>query len=69
MRPDIHPKYIETTVTCACGTMYQTRSTVSDLRVAVCSKCHPFFTGRQRLVDTAGRVEKFQRRYGKIQPN
>jgi large subunit ribosomal protein L31 len=69
MRPDIHPKYIETTVTCACGTAYQTRSTVSDLRVAVCSKCHPFFTGRQRLVDTAGRVEKFQRRYGKIQPN
>jgi large subunit ribosomal protein L31 len=69
MRPDIHPKYIETTVTCACGTTYQTRSTVSDLRVAVCSKCHPFFTGRQRLVDTAGRVEKFQRRYGKIQPN
>jgi large subunit ribosomal protein L31 len=69
MRPDIHPKYIETTVTCACGTTYQTRSTVADLRVAVCSKCHPFFTGRQRLVDTAGRVEKFQRRYGKIQPN
>jgi large subunit ribosomal protein L31 len=69
MQPDIHPKYIETTVTCACGTTYQTRSTVSDLRVAVCSKCHPFFTGRQRLVDTAGRVEKFQRRYGKIQPN
>jgi large subunit ribosomal protein L31 len=69
MKPDIHPKYIETTVTCACGTSYQTRSTVSDLRVAVCSKCHPFFTGRQRLVDTAGRVEKFQRRYGKIQPN
>jgi len=69
MKPDIHPQYIETTITCACGTTYQTRSTVPDLRVAVCSKCHPFFTGRQRLVDTAGRVEKFQRRYGKIQPN
>ena len=65
MRPDIHPEYIETTIACACGNTYATRSTVPDLRVAICSKCHPFFTGRQRLVDTAGRVEKFQRKYGR----
>lgn len=65
MRPDIHPEYIETTISCACGNSYATRSTVPDLRVAICSKCHPFFTGRQRLVDTAGRVEKFQRKYGR----
>lgn len=65
MRPDIHPEYTETTISCACGNSYATRSTVPDLRVAICSKCHPFFTGRQRLVDTAGRVEKFQRKYGR----
>lgn len=65
MKPDIHPEYAETTITCACGNSYATRSTVPDLRVAICSKCHPFFTGRQRLVDTAGRVEKFQRKYGR----
>ena len=65
MRPDIHPEYTQTTISCACGTSYVTRSTVPDLRVAICSKCHPFFTGRQRLVDTAGRVEKFQRKYGR----
>ena len=65
MKPDIHPEFIETTISCACGNTYATRSTVPDLRVAICSKCHPFFTGRQRLVDTAGRVEKFQRKYGR----
>ena len=65
MKPDVHPKYTETTISCACGTTYVTRSTVPDLRIAICSKCHPFFTGRQRLVDTAGRVEKFQRKYGR----
>lgn len=65
MKPDIHPEYVETTISCACGNTYVTRSTVRDLRVAICSKCHPFFTGRQRLVDTAGRVEKFQRKYGR----
>ncbi len=65
MKPDIHPEYLETTISCACGNTYATRSTVPDLRVAICSKCHPFFTGRQRLVDTAGRVEKFQRKYGR----
>ncbi len=65
MKADIHPEYNEITIVCACGEAIQTRSTVADLRVAICSKCHPFFTGRQRLVDTAGRVEKFRRKYGR----
>jgi large subunit ribosomal protein L31 len=65
MKADIHPNYVETTITCACGEVIQTRSTVPNLRVAICSKCHPFFTGRQKLVDTAGRVEKFRRKYGR----
>ena len=64
MKADIHPKYVETTITCACGETFRTRSTVPNLRVAICSKCHPFFTGRQKLIDTAGRVEKFRRKYG-----
>jgi large subunit ribosomal protein L31 len=63
MKVDIHPEYVETTITCACGETLQTRSTVPNLRVAICSKCHPFFTGKQKLVDTAGRVEKFRRKY------
>jgi large subunit ribosomal protein L31 len=66
MKVDIHPKYVETTITCACGETLQTRSTVPNLRVAICSKCHPFFTGKQKLVDTAGRVEKFRRKYNQI---
>jgi large subunit ribosomal protein L31 len=66
MKADIHPKYVETAIVCACGATYPTRSTVPNLRVAICSKCHPFFTGRQKLVDTAGRVEKFQRKYARI---
>jgi large subunit ribosomal protein L31 len=57
---------METTIVCACGESVQTRSTVPNLRVAICSKCHPFFTGRQKLVDTAGRVEKFRRKYGQV---
>jgi large subunit ribosomal protein L31 len=65
MKADIHPDYVETTITCACGEVIQTRSTVPNLRVVICSKCHPFFTGRQKLVDTAGRVEKFRRKYGR----
>jgi large subunit ribosomal protein L31 len=64
MKTDVHPEYVETTIYCACGESVQTRSTVPELRVAICSKCHPFFTGRQKLVDTAGRVEKFRRKYG-----
>src|SRR5438309_3122629 len=58
-----HPTYGETTIVCACGATYPTRSTLPQLRVAVCAACHPWWTGRQKLVDTAGRVEKFQRRY------
>ena len=67
MKSEIHPEYVETTISCACGESIQTRSTVPNLRVAICSKCHPFFTGRQKLVDTAGRVEKFRRKYGRVQ--
>jgi large subunit ribosomal protein L31 len=69
MKADIHPKYVETAIVCACGATYPTRSTVPNLRVAICSKCHPFFTGRQKLVDTAGRVEKFQRKYARNNAN
>ena len=64
MRQGIHPEYKETTVTCACGEVFTTRSTVENLQIGICSKCHPFFTGRQKYVDTAGRVERFRRRYG-----
>lgn len=64
MKAGIHPEYVETTITCACGEVIHTRSTRPDIRVEVCSKCHPYFSGKQKLVDTAGRVEKFQRRYG-----
>jgi len=62
LKPNIHPKYQESTVTCACGTTWTTRSTKPQLRVDVCSSCHPFFTGEQRLMDTAGQVERFMRR-------
>jgi ribosomal protein L31 len=64
MKPKIHPAYVEATVHCACGNEFITRSTKKELRVEVCSRCHPFFTGEQRIVDTAGRVERFKRRYG-----
>jgi large subunit ribosomal protein L31 len=63
----IHPEYKEVTVSCACGEKFVTRSTRKDLRLEICSKCHPFFTGRQKLIDTAGRVERFTRRYQKKQ--
>ena len=65
MKQGIHPEYQATTVRCSCGEEFQTRSTVSELRVDICSKCHPFYTGKQKLVDTGGRVERFERRYGK----
>ena len=65
MKPDIHPQYNEITVSCSCGETFQTRSTLGkDLQVEVCSKCHPFYTGKQKMVDTAGQVDKFRRRYG-----
>jgi len=65
MKPNIHPNYVEATAHCACGNTWQTRSTKPNLRVDLCSKCHPFFTGEQRLVDTGGQVERFRRRLGK----
>ena len=64
MKKDVHPKYEKTTITCACGNVIETRSTEKDIKVEICSKCHPFFTGKQKLVDTAGRIEKFKMRYG-----
>jgi large subunit ribosomal protein L31 len=65
MKSDIHPSYCEITVTCACGNTFQTRSTLcKDLHVEVCSACHPFYTGKQKIVDTAGRVDKFRQKYG-----
>jgi large subunit ribosomal protein L31 len=63
MKTNIHPDYVEATVTCACGNTFKVGSTKSQLKVDVCSKCHPFFTGQQRILDTAGRVERFNRRY------
>lgn len=63
MKPKIHPEYFETTISCACGNIIQTRSTVKNIHVEICSACHPFFTGKQKLVDTAGRVERFRRKY------
>jgi len=65
MKEGIHPEYVECTVSCSCGAVYHTRSTKSTIHVEICARCHPFFTGQQRLVDTAGRVEKFRRKYKK----
>lgn len=65
LKEGIHPKYFETKVTCGCGNTFMTGSTKKELRVDVCSKCHPFFTGRQRDVKLGGRIEKFNKRYGK----
>ncbi len=65
MKKGIHPEYKETTITCACGEVIHTRSTVENVRVEICSKCHPFFTGKQKLLDTQGRVERYLKRYGK----
>lgn len=64
MKEGIHPEYKEVNVTCACGNTFPTRSTVDRIHVEICSRCHPFFTGRQKLVDTAGRVERFRKKYG-----
>ncbi len=64
MKQGIHPKYQETTVSCACGNRFTTRSTNPDIHVEICSTCHPFFTGTQKIVDTEGRVEKFLAKYG-----
>ena len=64
MKPKIHPVLHEVSVTCACGNSFKTRSTKKELKVEICSNCHPFYSGRQKFLDTAGRIEKFQRRYG-----
>ena len=63
MKEKIHPKYAMTKISCACGNVIETRSTVKDIKVEICSACHPFFTGKQKLVDTAGRIERFRRKY------
>ncbi|OLC13352.1 MAG: 50S ribosomal protein L31 [Candidatus Rokubacteria bacterium 13_1_40CM_69_27] len=63
MKAGIHPEYVETTITCACGEAIHTRSTKPDIHVEICSRCHPFYTGKQKIIDTAGRVERFQRKY------
>ena len=65
MKKEVHPTYELTTISCACGFSWETRSTQQDLKVDVCSTCHPFFTGEQRIVDTAGRVERFNKRYSR----
>jgi len=64
MKSGIHPNYVECTVACVCGNTFQTLSTGDSLRVEICSACHPFFTGKQKIVDTEGRVERFRRKYG-----
>jgi large subunit ribosomal protein L31 len=64
MKKDIHPEYEECQVTCACGNMFKTRSTKPEIRVEICSQCHPFFTGKQKFLDSAGRIEKFRKKYG-----
>ncbi|MFW5769033.1 MAG: 50S ribosomal protein L31 [Spirochaetota bacterium] len=64
MKKGIHPDYTKTEIKCACGNVIETRSTVDNLEVEICSACHPFFTGKQKLVDTAGRVERFKKKYG-----
>ena len=68
MKEGIHPEYKTVTVSCACGNRFTTRSTVETIHVEICSACHPFFTGRQKLVDTAGRVERFRKKYGDAAP-
>ena len=64
MKTEIHPEYIESTVACSCGNTFVTRSTEAELHVEMCNQCHPFYTGKQRLVDSGGRVERFRKRYG-----
>ncbi len=65
MKSGIHPDYVESAISCTCGAVYHTRSTKKNIHVEICASCHPFFTGTQRLVDTAGRVEKFKKKYTK----
>ncbi len=68
MKKEIHPKYTVATISCACGEVFQTRSTKGSFRIEICSKCHPFYTGKQKFVDTAGRVERFRKKFAKPKP-
>jgi len=67
LKKGIHPTYVPSKVVCACGNTFETRSTIPEIRLEICAACHPFFTGRQKLVDTAGRVEKFKQKYRKVE--
>jgi len=67
MKPKIHPEYQQTTIQCACGNVIESGSTRKDIRVEICYKCHPFFTGKQKLIDSAGRIERFRKKYEKFQ--
>jgi len=69
MKKGIHPEYVDSKITCLCGNVIETRSTQAEISVEICSACHPFYTGKQKLVDTAGRVERFQKRYGDYKKN
>jgi len=66
MRENIHPNYVKSAVKCACGNTFETESTVPEIKVAICANCHPFFTGKQKLIDTAGRIEKLEKKYRKV---
>lgn len=68
MKPDIHPVYATATVRCACGHTYQTRSTLAEIHTDICANCHPFFTGKQKLMDTQGRIDRFRKKYGRETP-
>jgi len=65
MKPEIHPEYKDATINCACGSKFQTRSTAGSFSVDICAECHPYYTGKQKLMDTAGRVERFKKKYGR----
>lgn len=65
MKPEIHPEYVPVTINCACGTTFETKSTIKEMSVDICSQCHPFFTGKSRIVDREGRVERFKNKYKK----
>jgi large subunit ribosomal protein L31 len=67
LKKGIHPNYVDCTITCACGNVFQTRSTIPKIHVEICSACHPFYTGKQKLVDTAGRIERYRKRYAKME--
>jgi large subunit ribosomal protein L31 len=65
MKKDIHPQFLDSVIKCACGATFETKSTQKEIRVEICSNCHPFFTGKQKFLDTAGRIERFKKKYGK----